>query len=161
MTNDSKTKTTIGWREWLSLPELGIPAVKAKIDTGARTSALHACFLETFEEKGIQKIRFRFHPLQKKRTVELTCVADVVDQRIVCDSGGHNEYRYVIRSKIVVGSSEIEAEITLTDRDTMQFRMLLGRTALANQFLVDPNQSYLMGPRPKNAYKKKNIVSKK
>ncbi len=152
MKKSSSPKTTIGWREWIVLPELGIPAVKAKIDTGARTSALHAFFLEPFAENGQQKIRFQIHPLQKRSDIELACVADVVDQRMVSDSGGHREMRYVIRSKIIIGSTEIDAEITLTDRDTMQFRMLLGRTALADKFLVDSELSYLAGPRPKAIY---------
>lgn len=152
MTKSSISKNTIGWREWLVLPDLGIPAIKAKIDTGAKTSALHAFFIEPFEENGRKKVRFRLHPLQRRTDIELTCVADIIDQRIVCDSGGHREVRYVIRSKIVVGDTEIEAEITLTDRDTMQFRMLLGRTALTNNFLVDSELSYLAGPRPKNVY---------
>ena len=154
-------KMTLGWREWMALPDLGIPAVKAKIDTGARTSTLHAFFLEPFEENGTQKIRFRIHPLQRRTDIELTCVADVIDQRMVSDSGGHREMRYVISSKVVIGSTEIDAEITLTDRDTMQFRMLLGRTALAGNFLVDSKLSYLAGPRPENIYGLKKKRRKK
>lgn len=145
-------KMTIGWREWVALPELGIPAVKVKVDTGARTSVLHAFFLEPFTERGIKKVRFRIHPMQRRTDIELTCVADVIDRRMVSDSGGHRERRYVIWSKIVVGGTAIEAEITLTDRDTMQFRMLLGRTALAESFFVDPDLSYLAGPRPAHSY---------
>ena len=150
------SKITIGWREWIVLPELGIPAVKAKIDTGARTSALHAFFVEPFDENGIQKVRFQIHPLQKRADIELMCVADLVDQRMVTDSGGHREKRYVIQSKIVVGSREINAEMTLTDRDTMRFRMLLGRTALSGDFIVDSSCSYLAGLRPDNIYGLKN-----
>jgi len=157
----TSTKITIGWREWMVLPDLGIPAVKAKIDTGARTSALHAYFLEPFEENGKKKVRFRIHPLQRRGDIELTCVADVIDQRMVSDSGGHREMRYVIRTRIIVGNTEIDAEITLTDRDTMQFRMLLGRTALADRFLVDPDLSYLAGRRPKNIYGLKKKRRKK
>ena len=148
----SNLKTTIGWREWMSLPDIGIPAVKAKIDTGARTSALHAFFLEPFEENGKKKVRFQIHPVQKRTDIELACVADVVDQRVVSDSGGHSELRYVIKTKIIVGITEIDAEVTLTDRDTMQFRMLLGRTALADNFLVDPARSFIAGPKPENLY---------
>lgn len=144
--------TIIGWREWVVLPELGIPAIKAKIDTGARTSALHAFLVEPFSENGCQKVRFQIHPLQKRGDIALTCVADVLDRRMVSDSGGHRELRYVIRSKILIGSAAIEAEITLTDRDTMQFRMLLGRTALTDNFLVAPDRSYLAGPKPKKIY---------
>lgn len=143
---------TIGWREWLVLPDLGIPGIKAKIDTGARTSVLHAFFLEPFEEGGQKKIRFRIHPMQRRTDIELVCVADVIDRRMVSDSGGHRERRYVIRSRIVVGSREIDADLTLTDRDTMQFRMLLGRTALAGNFCVDPDLSYQAGLRPRNIY---------
>lgn len=113
---------------------------------------MHAFFLEPFTDDGKKKVRFKIHPLQRRKDIELTCVADVVDQRRVSDSGGHREMRYVICAKIVVGGTEIEAEITLTDRDTMQFRMLLGRTALAGNFLVAPHRSYLAGQRPKNIY---------
>ena len=161
MKRSSHPKTTIGWREWMVLPDLGISAIKAKIDTGARTSALHAIFIEPFEENRKKKVRFRIHPLQRRTDVELTCVADVVDRRMVSDSGGHREMRYVIRSKIIIGSTEIDAEITLTDRDNMRFRMLLGRTAMADRFLVDPNRSYLAGPRPKNIYGMKKKRRKK
>jgi hypothetical protein len=157
----SPPKTTIGWREWMVLPVLGIPGVKAKIDTGARTSVLHAFSLEQFTENGQKKVRFLIHPLQKRTDIELTCVADVVDRRMVSDSGGHREMRYVIRSKIMVGTTEIDAEITLSDRDTMQFRMLLGRTALAGRFLVDPDRSYLAGQRPENIYGLRNKRRKK
>jgi hypothetical protein len=161
MKRASPPPTTIGWREWTSLPDLGITAVKAKVDTGARTSSLHAFFVEPFTEDGQKKVRLRIHPLQKRTDIELTCVADVIDQRLVSDSGGHREMRYVIRSKIIIGSSEIEAEITLTDRDTMHFRMLLGRTALADTFLVDSKLSYIAGPRPANIYGLKKKRRKK
>ncbi|MBU0465325.1 MAG: RimK/LysX family protein [Proteobacteria bacterium] len=152
MNNLLPSKMTIGWREWMALPDLGIPAVKAKIDTGARTSSLHAFTIEPFKENGKKRVRFRIHPLQRRTDIELICVADVFDHRMVSDSGGHSEMRYVIKSKLVVGSTEIEAEITLTDRDTMRFRMLLGRTALADKFLVDTSLSCITGPRPKKIY---------
>lgn len=138
-------KRHIGWREWLALPELGIPAIKAKIDTGARTSALHTFSLETFEVEGQPKVRFRLHPLQKRTDIERICVADVVDERVVSDSGGHRERRIVIRTPIRLGGLEWPIEITLTDRETMLFRMLLGRTALHKRLLVVPEASYLMG----------------
>ena len=133
----------LGWREWLGLPDLGIDKIKAKIDTGARTSALHAHFVEPFERDGQSWVRFGIHPLQKNNTLTVTCEALVKDQRQVRDSGGHVEMRYVIETTIVVGAQSILAELTLTDRDSMKFRMLLGRTALRGHFLVDSNSNYL------------------
>jgi hypothetical protein len=135
---------TIGWREWLALPELGIPAIKAKIDTGARTSSLHAFFVETYDENDLQMVRFGVHPLQKRLDLEVLCTAPVKDFREVSDSGGHREMRYVIETEILVGTYSRRIEMTLTNRDNMKFRMLLGRTAMMGA-LVAPNRSYLMG----------------
>lgn len=153
MSQDSHNKIMIGWREWLSLPDIGIPAIKAKVDTGAKTSALHAFELEAYQEEGLDMVRFKIHPLQKRTDIILTCHAPIADQRIVTDSGGHREMRYVIRSNIVIGTVSTEAEITLTDRDTMLFRMLLGRNAMDGLCTVDPAASYLMGRKPRNIYK--------
>jgi hypothetical protein len=135
-------KKIIGWREWLSLPELGINRIKAKIDTGARTSALHAFALKPFEEGGREKIRFDMHPLQNNDEKVITCVADVIDKRFVCDSGGHREERYVISTPVVFGDEIWPIEITLTERDTMLFRMLLGRSAIRKRYTVDPARSF-------------------
>lgn len=149
-TDDENTIVTVGWREWVRLPELGIPHIKAKVDTGARTSALHAFEVETFEDGGDLFVKFAIHPLQNNTDVVHTCTAPVVDQRMVTDSGGHSEERYVIRSPIVLAGMTWPAEITLTCRDTMKFRMLLGRTAMAGRITVDPAASFLHG-RPKRA----------
>lgn len=142
----TKRLPTIGWREWLSLPGLGVSQIKAKIDTGARTSALHAFSLSTFREKGVLMARFRLHPLQKRTDVVVECTAPVADRRWVSDSGGHREKRVVIETLVRLGDHEWPIEMTLTNRDTMQFRMLLGRTAMNRRFIVDPGRSYLLGP---------------
>ncbi|MDH3454599.1 MAG: RimK/LysX family protein [Desulfuromonadales bacterium] len=136
--------TQIGWREWLALPALGIPAIKAKVDTGARTSSLHAFFVEPYEESGLQMVRFGVHPLQRRLNVELLCTAEVKDFREVSDSGGHREMRYVIETEILLGTQTRLVEMTLTNRDNMKFRMLLGRTAMT-KLLVAPDRSYLLG----------------
>jgi len=129
----------------VTLPELNIPAIKAKIDTGARTSVLHAFDMEVFEVEGEQKIRFRVHPVRGKKKLVLECVGDLKGQRMVTDSGGHRELRYVIHTPIKLGHIQWHIDITLTGRDTMRFRMLLGRTALRGRFLIDPAQSYMAG----------------
>jgi len=138
----------IGWREWLSLPELGIPHLKAKVDTGARTSALHACYLEPFRERGVAMVRFGIHPLQRRTDIVIDCTAAVIDRREVTDSGGHREKRYVIATRAVLGDVAWPLELTLTNRDTMRFRMLLGRTAMEGRFAVIPSASYLLGRLP-------------
>ncbi len=142
---NSNGKSVLGWREWLSLPELGIESIKAKVDTGARTSALHAFELDTFEEDGIARVRFSVHPFQHDSHTVRTCTADLLDERNVSDSGGHQELRPVISTDVLVGNLRRQIEITLTNRETMKFRMLLGRTAMAGTFIVDPGSSYLLG----------------
>ena len=152
MTHSDPDLQIIGWREWLTLPGLGIPAVKAKIDTGARTSALHVANLECFVENQIQKARFILHPLRRKPTLAIQCHAEVIDERWVSDSGGHREKRLVIRTPIRLGDNEWPIEVTLTNRENMLFRMLLGRTAMHGRLIVDPSRSYCCGRLLRKAY---------
>lgn len=133
----------LGWREWVALPDLGIDRVKAKVDTGARTSALHTFKVEPFQHDGVSRVRFWVHPLQRSDSLEVCCEADVLDRRTVRDSGGHEEERFVIRTRVRVSGECWPVEVTLTDRDSMGFRMLLGRTAIRARYLVDPGRSYL------------------
>lgn len=132
----------IGWREWLALPGLGLPAIKAKVDTGARTSALHAWRVEPHERDGSPWVRFHMHPLQRDTELSIVCEAPIHDRRQVSDSGGHRELRYVIRAEIELGDGRRTIEVTLTDRDTMLFRMLLGRQAMRGLRVV-PDASFL------------------
>lgn len=151
MNDQMKDLMTVGWREWVGLPELGVPHIKAKVDTGARTSALHAFDLRPFKADGIQRIGFSLHPHQRDNQTVLDCTADVLDQRYVTDSGGHKEERWVISTTITIGSHSWPIEMTLTARDGMRFRMLLGRNALKRRALVDSSRSYMVGKKPKKA----------
>lgn len=138
----------LGWREWVSLPDLGLTAIKAKIDTGARTSTIHAFSLQTYDEDGVERVEFQVHPVQKDTDTVVTCRADVVDRRVVSDSGGHKEERVIIRTQLVIGDREWPIEATLTARDNMLFRMLIGRTAINGRATVNPAKSYLVGKKP-------------
>jgi hypothetical protein len=135
----------LGWREWIALPGLGLHAIKAKVDTGARTSALHAFNIEHYKKNDVEMVRFLIHPIQKNETFQIQCEAPLKDQRYVTDSGGHKEMRDVIETEIIIASHSYLIDLTLTDRDTMRFRMLLGRNAMKNCALVDPNKSYING----------------
>jgi hypothetical protein len=139
----------LGWREWAALPELGLSDIKAKVDTGARTSALHAFELRTFEENGRQRVEFKMHPNQRDQQTVVVCTADIKDEREVQDSGGHREKRWVIETPVEIGGETWTIEMTLTARDDMLFRMLLGRTAIRGRAIVDPSRSYLTGKRKK------------
>jgi len=134
----------VGWREWASLPELNIPFIKVKIDTGAKTSALHAYDLEIVEIDGKKYAKFFIHPLQRNDSISVEAIALIVDKRIIRSSNGHKEERVVIRSPIRIGGRILEIEITLTNRDIMHHRMLLGREAM-NSMLVKPTKTYCQG----------------
>jgi len=132
----------LGWEEWIALPELGLPAIKVKVDTGARTSALHAVFVEPFGSKRKPKVRFGVHPVPRRADIEIVCEARVVDQREVRSSNGERERRYVISTPLRIADREWPIEVTLTNRDTMVYRMLLGRQAIIEGVLVDPSASF-------------------
>jgi hypothetical protein len=144
-----KKKKIIGWREWVRLPDLRIDRIKAKIDTGARTSALHAHKITPFTKDGAAYVRFAVHPIQRQRKPEVVCVALVIDERAVTPSGGRSERRYVIRTLMKLGKSRWPVELTLTNRDHMGFRMLIGRQALRRRYLVDPGRSFVVRKKKK------------
>ena len=143
----SEQLLTLGWREWVDLPQLGLPVIKCKVDTGARTSALHAFEVETELRGDVEIVRFAVHPVQERDDLVVRCEAQLVERRTVTDSGGHREQRCVVVTDLVVAGQRWPVELTLTDRDTMRFRMLLGRTALAGRAVVDPQRSFLTGRR--------------
>ena len=143
--NHSKYILCIGWNEWCALPELDIPYIKAKIDTGAKTSAMHAFDITTFTHKNKTFSRFKVNPIKNNHTITRECSAELVDYRYVMSSNGHKEPRFVIRTSLILGSLTWNILITLTNRDPLQFRMLLGREALANKVIISPGRSCLLG----------------
>jgi hypothetical protein len=155
-----KSPVILGWREWILLPKLCDMRIKAKVDTGAKTSCLHTFYIERYRQHGADQLKFRIHPLQgkynpAKNQQVVECHAPLLDVRDVTDSGGHREQRFVIETEFCIGyentgnddsgEQRFDAELTLTDRDPMLFRMLLGRNALQHRFLVDPAHSFLLG----------------
>ena len=136
----------IGWKEWCSIPDIGIPAIKVKVDTGAKTSCIHAYDIERFDDNGVKSVRFKVHPLQKNERLEIECSAPLYDYRNVTSSNGEREKRYVIKEPLILGSQTHDIEITLSSRHEMQFRMLLGRDALTQfQVVVDTTKSFTRG----------------
>lgn len=142
------SKPTIGWREWIALPDLGVEALKVKVDTGARSSALHAFDVRSFERDGIEYVRFTVHPRQRDASESIEAECPVIARRWVTTSSGHRTRRPVIRTPVELLGQVWEIEVTLTNRDAMGFRMLLGRQAIRRRFLVDVSKSYLSGNKP-------------
>lgn len=153
----SKTaqSTVIGWREWVSLPECGVPWVKAKIDTGARSSAIHAFDIVEVERDGEPWVRYSVHPWQASSEDATTVESRLLDRRMVRSSSGHSAERYVVEMVVGLAGCRVTAEMTLSRRDQMGFRMLIGREALRQGFLVDPRRSYL-GGRPQVSVRRQN-----
>jgi hypothetical protein len=145
MKKKSEKLPIIGWREWLDLPELGILEIKAKIDTGARSSALHAFHIEQFKRERKEMLRFQVHPYQRNSHYTINAEAELLEWRHITNSGGHTQNRPVIRTMIELGGQKWLIDLTLTNRDVMGFRMLLGREAVRYRFLVNPGNSYLFG----------------
>lgn len=145
----------LGWREWVALPDWDVAHLKAKIDTGARTSSLHAFGLEWFDRNGSPWVRFEIHPWQRSTADAVIAEAAVVATRDVKSSSGEVEHRPVVHTSVVLAGRTVTAEVTLTRRDEMGFRMLVGREALRKRFVVDPGVSYL-GGRPDKSIRRRN-----
>jgi ribosomal protein S6--L-glutamate ligase len=141
----NQNKIILGSEEWCAFPELGIPAIKARVDSGAKTSALHAINIAPFIKNDTNWVKFDINPIQNNLKTVIHCEALLVDKRIVKSSSGFREQRYVIQTTIHIGDDAWEIEMTLTNRDSMGFRMLLGREAMSGRILVDPEQKYLLG----------------
>lgn len=150
---------TVGWREWVALPDLRVHAIKAKIDTGARTSALHSYSIEPFRRGGALWVRFVLQPIQQSDAVKVACEAPAIDQRTVRNSGGGVETRYIITTLLKLGEDAWPIELALTNRDQMGFRMLLGRTALQRRALIEPGRSFLLGKPPAQLRRRRKASS--
>ena len=144
----------IGWREWVGLPSLGITAIQAKIDTGAYISALHACEIEPIEVRGRCLLRFRVFPRRRDESNSLRVQAPLIGQRLVRSSSGHEELRWVVKASFSFAGAEWPIELGITARETMAFRLLLGRAALAERFVVDPGATFLGGRRRRKRAKR-------
>lgn len=143
--NIDNTKTVVGCEEWLGLPDMGIPAIKARIDSGAKTSAIHAFNIQTFRREGESFVKFDVHPSQNNRRIVVHCECPIYDKRVVKSSSGISEERYVILSTLEAGGRKWEIELTLANRDSMGYRMLLGREAMSGRMLVDPALRFCLG----------------
>ena len=143
----SSLNKIIGWRENIALPQIDIPRIKAKIDTGARSSALHAFNIRELQRDGKAIVRFQVHPLQRDSKTTITAEADLLEYRKIRNSGGIAQLRPVIKTQVTLGEQTWAIELSLTDRDVMGFRMLLGRQAVRGHFLVDPGRSFIQSRR--------------
>lgn len=152
--SSAQKRKILGWREWVSLPDLNVKKIKAKLDTGARTSALHASNIEIYSRAGKDYVEFDVHPIQRSATPVIRSRARVEDYRVIRSSSGEESERPVISTRLRLGDYSHEIEMTLVNRDLMGFRFLLGRQALRGLFLVDPGTSYFLG-RPEAKAKKK------
>ncbi len=141
----SKEKMIIGWREWLSFPDLGIPAIKAKVDTGARTSAIHAFDIREFTKDGQPFVEFTVHPVQHNRKPEVRCCAAVMDLRMITSSNGGRSRRYIIKTRVRIGERTWPIELSLASRDQLGFRALLGRQAIRKNCIINAGSSYKAG----------------
>ena len=155
-----KKHQTIGWREWVKLPDLSVPYIKAKIDTGARTSSLHAFDLRVIKRRGVEFVQFDVHPNQRDKDLTITAEAKILEYRKVKSSTGHASLRPVIVTPIELMGETWEIELTLANRDEMGFRMLIGREGIRGKMLVDAGKSYYGGkpPKAKRKAKKKKIT---
>jgi hypothetical protein len=144
----AESPRVIGWREWVRMPLLQTQPFKAKIDSGAKTCALHACYVEPFERDGAPWVRFGVRP-HRRRPEIVHCETPLIDRREVSDSGGHRALRCVIAADLVIGDELIRAEVTLADRAPLQYRMLIGRNALGGRFLIDSARSFALGRPPR------------
>lgn len=147
MNQHNELKMVIGCEEWCAFPSINIPAIKARVDSGAKTSSIHAINIVRFARGDESWVSFEVHPLQKNRKVTVHCEAQLVDQRVIKSSSGDKESRPVIRVPLTLGDKTWEAEVTLTNRDTMGYRMLLGREAMIGRALIDPEGLCLQGEK--------------
>ncbi|MBI1392244.1 MAG: ATP-dependent zinc protease [Alphaproteobacteria bacterium] len=135
----------IGWREWARLPDLSASPIKAKIDTGAKTSAIHAFKIEEVDRAGVPFVRFFLHPVQRRKIPEIYCEAPIADRRVVRSSNGAEQERIVIRTTLQLGERAWAIDLSLTNRDEMGFRMLVGRDALRKRIIISPSRSFVLG----------------
>lgn len=158
---EKPAKLVVGWREWIALPELGVAAIKPKIDTGARSSSLHAFNIESFQRGGEPWVRFDVHPFQRDTETTVKAEARVLEERQVRSSSGHLTLRPVILTAVELGGQRWSVELTLAARDEMGFRMLLGREAVRRRFIVDPGRSYVVGKPPASQSTGKKTTKRK